>query len=111
VTTTSMLNTTFPTAPFTSDNCINDPFCNYQLVLRHSGLCCQVDGIPSRIVYFQSIFRFVCQVPAYNGSVQMLLLSSELHIVSVKPSAASPGIYRMSVVFLELLICANLMKL
>ncbi len=75
VTVTSMLNTTFPTAPFTSDNCINEPFCNYQLLLRHSNMCCKIGGSLSDVAYFRTIFQMVCQVPAYNGTLEMFQTS------------------------------------
>jgi alpha-tubulin suppressor-like RCC1 family protein len=75
VTITSMLNTTFPTAPFTSDNCINEPFCNYQLTMRHSNMGCKVGGLMSDFAYFKSIFHFVCQVPAFSGVVEMFQTS------------------------------------
>ncbi len=69
VTITSMLNTTFPTAPFTSDNCIQEPFCNYMLLQRHSNMGCKVGDDVSRISRFQSIFKFLCEVPAFSGVV------------------------------------------
>lgn len=82
VTVTSMLNTTFPTAPFTSDNCIQEPFCNYQLLLRHSNMCCKVGDAVSYVARFQSIFKFICEVPAFGGVVDPFAssISSKLDV-------------------------------
>ncbi len=82
VTVTSMLNTTYPTAPFTNDNCIKEPFCNYKLLQRHSNMCCKVGNMISKVSYFGSIFQFVCEVPAFSGTVDpfQTLISSKLDV-------------------------------